>query len=649
VIALYKVGICAGLQIVPNTPNRISAIELVLKGFVDVEVLPSRILLYGADSTMLEDFRIDMINHPWPTRANFLHFPKVVILPPDSVVSGVSQAGSNELTVSKLKSPERNIPVREIDKTPHQEQHMFEEDKEEVEEDKEEVEEEDEEEDITEKESEEDVGIKEKREETEFPQTNTSIDTDNQKEIHEEGEESNVRVVTPEEIGFHSNEDIIEMGKPTLGHIGGVKTHVRDFEFDDTNTDEIPKNRGSMKPSRNIVLSVMNAFSLIFSGIVKKFRNMRHMILVVLSVGLVFLGLICWMSLTVFPHVSITLTVTPKLIESTSSAVIDSTVKTTDEKTLTIQGETLEKTVSGEKTISVTGKKNVGDPAKGTVSIYNKTLSPRTFSKGSVISTKNLQFTLDDDVQIASATESIGSITFGKGTVAVTAVAIGTQGNISIDNEFSFKDVGDSVAIARNEQAFSGGTSKEVTVVSRVDQENLVAQITPELIEKAKQELSAGVVGSKKLIEETVKTTVSEKSFTEELNQETSELHGNVSMKVSGIAYDEKILKETLYEKAKTTVPTGYELLPNETTVTIGKMTVRKNGTIAVVVSLNGKAKPFLNGTELKKMIAGKNTTESIKILRALTGVSDVVTQFSYALFKQTIPKESNITITIKE
>ena len=638
IIALYKIGLCVGLQMIPNTSERISAIEMVLKGFVDIEVLPSRILLYGADSKALEDFRVEMINHPWPTRANFLHFPKVVILPPDSVVSGVSQAGSNEIAVTVPMKPEERTPAIETGKKGYQAPP------------------------VSTKEGEESVEVAETDpddektnvpEEPEFPNNDETEYSDNQKETSEEKvegkEESNVRVVTPEEIGFHTNEDIIEIGNPSTRSYGKIPSHNHDFESEDENTDEVQKNHGPVKPSINIFSSAMTVTLSVFSGISQKLRTMKFKFLPIALGGFLLFGVLIWLSLVVFPRTAITITTTPKQIDASASAIIDPAAKTTDGKTLTIQGEKLEKTVSGEKTIAVTGKKNVGDPAKGIISIYNKTLSPRTFTKGTVLSSKSLQFTLDDDVQIASATESIGSITFGKGTVAVTASVIGTPSNISANNEFSFKDISDSIAIARNEQPFTGGTSKEVTVVSRADQDNLITQITPELIGKAKQELSASVSGTKKLVEETVKTTVAEKTFTEELNQETSNLHGKVSMNVSGIAYDEQILKDVLIEKAKASVPTGYELIRDEVMVTIGKMTVRKNGTIAVTVTLSGKAKPFLNVTEIKKMIAGKKVAESTQILRGLIGVSDVAIQFQHALFKQTMPKESNITVNIKE
>ena len=73
----------------------------------------------------------------------------------------------------------------------------------------------------------------------------------------------------------------------------------------------------------------------------------------------------------------------------------------------------------------MTGKKKIGDPSKGTVTLYNKTTTARSLKKGTILTAKSLQFTLDTDTSVASASESIGSITFGKISTAVTAVDIG--------------------------------------------------------------------------------------------------------------------------------------------------------------------------------------------------------------------------------
>ena len=132
---------------------------------------------------------------------------------------------------------------------------------------------------------------------------------------------------------------------------------------------------------------------------------------------------------------------------------------------------------------------------------------------------------------------------FGKAAAPVTAVAVGTEGNIEANKEFTLKEYQSSVLVARNEQPFTGGTSKEVTVVSRTDYDTFVKSLTADLIEKAKAELVQSVTGKDRMIDQTVKTAVKEKQFTEEIDQEAKDLHGSLSVSVSAYTYNEEDVK----------------------------------------------------------------------------------------------------------
>ena len=107
---------------------------------------------------------------------------------------------------------------------------------------------------------------------------------------------------------------------------------------------------------------------------------------------------------------------------------------------------------------------------------------------------KGISFSLDEEVKIASASESIGSITFGKKDAAITAINIGTEGNIAASSEFSVKDISPTSVSGRNDAALTGGVSREVTVVSRADYDGAVKTLTDEIVSKAKAQLLAEVV-----------------------------------------------------------------------------------------------------------------------------------------------------------
>ena len=136
------------------------------------------------------------------------------------------------------------------------------------------------------------------------------------------------------------------------------------------------------------------------------------------------------------------------------------------------------------------------------MTVYNKVTSGKTFPKGTQLTTNSIAFTLDSDVSIASASESIGSITFGKATANVTAKDIGPNGNVTGSSEFTFSGISGNQISARNEAAFTGGNSKQVTVVSRADQDALVKALTTDLVAQAKQQLLT-VAGGERLIDAT--------------------------------------------------------------------------------------------------------------------------------------------------
>ncbi|MEK7065633.1 MAG: hypothetical protein AAB961_01450, partial [Patescibacteria group bacterium] len=96
-ISLFKVGALVGQSTTSTDVDAAAATEKILRSFTDVEILPSRILLYGGNHEALAEVQATLLRHPWQTRANFLHFPKIEILPTDFAVGAVCVAGATEL------------------------------------------------------------------------------------------------------------------------------------------------------------------------------------------------------------------------------------------------------------------------------------------------------------------------------------------------------------------------------------------------------------------------------------------------------------------------------------------------------------------------------------------------------------------------
>lgn len=622
------------------------SLEAVLKKHQDGDVLPSRILIYGGNAGLLEETRSKLLKHPWPTRTNFLHFPKIEIITTETLLTAVSLAGASELShdIGENQNGEEEVSTvvaqptaaaatvaaaaaGVASKEEAEDDSDDEEDETEDEDDDDDYEDEEEDEEDEEDEEEDDGAGDEEISEEEGIVHDELPDTATRDEL------SNVEMVTPESLGFR-REDVLE-AKPTMAP-KSVETGV-------------PAKSGKPRIALPITLALPHiSFDKLpdFRGLLSRLPPVRRGGAPVI-IGVVVLLIILASLYYTLPRATVTVLVASQSVDESTSLTVDPAASVADASSKIIPGRTQEQSVSGEKTIAVSGKKNIGDPAKGTVTIYNKVTSGRTFPKGTVLTTGGVAFTLDSDVSVASASESIGSITFGKANASVTARDIGPNGNVSASSEFSFSTVSSSQVSARNEAAFTGGTSKQVTVVSRADQDGLVKALTDELVGQAKERLLS-VAGGERLIDATIKTEVSEKVFDAELDEEASQLHGKVTVKVTGISISDSDINAALAPLVEEKIPAGYQVAPEQTKVDVSQVSVKKDGTITLVAKLTAVSLPEVDQAALKKKLAGRGVDDALNILKETRGVSGAEFRFALSPLHSRLPLSSNnITITV--
>lgn len=626
-VTLFRVGNETHDDTIDLGEDPVAAFESVLKKHQDGDVLPSRILLFGGNSSVLEEVRSKLLKHPWPTRTNFLHFPKIEIIDLETLLTAVSLAGASELAKEVEVTPEIGSVSTVVAQANSGSAELNS------------INQEQENDDVVErmrdfegeegihevKEEEETEEEKEESEEIVVDEKASTIQSDNE-------DVANVQVVTPESLGFR-HEDILEEGSSLTQKRPTFLSRVKKPSFTLPKIFTIPK-------------LPLSGFKIITPFVIRM-PKMRAGIAPFIIGGIVCILLGVGFFFAV-PRVTVTVLVASLSVDESASLTVDPKAVVSDEKANIIPGKTKEQSVTGEKTIAVSGKKNIGDPARGVVTIYNKITNSRTFPKGTQLTTGNVVFTLDSDVSVASASESIGSITFGKTTANVTAKDIGPNGNVASSSEFTFANISSNQVSARNESAFTGGTSRQVTVVSRADQDALVKALTDELIVKAKQQLLSVGESGERFIDQTIKTQVSEKVFSQELDEETKELHGKVTIGVSGIAIADSDVKAVLLNLVGSKVPSGYVQAPEQTNVTISNVSVKKDGTITLSAKLTTIALPHIDADALKAKLAGKKITNATEILRQTTGVAGAEYRFVFSPSKTRLPlSKNNITITV--
>jgi hypothetical protein len=421
----------------------------------------------------------------------------------------------------------------------------------------------------------------------------------------EKPEEPNVVVVDPSHLGFRKNVDVLEETQQQAPVISEKVKRVL----------KIPK----------IDLGV----------IIARFRTRGVM---PIFGGIAAIFLFSWFIYWTVPHATVTVLESPKSINDSEQITIDPTATVVDAQNKIIPGAKQQQSVSEDKTMAVTGKKNVGDPAKGSVTIYNKTLSGKSLSKGTALTAGSLEFTLDGDTSVASASEDLGGRTYGKVTAAITASQIGANSNMPANTTFTIKGFSSDEMTANNPQALTGGTSKEVTVVSRADYDALVAAAQKDLVDQAKHGLTASVGGTAKLIEDTIATAVTEKSFAQELDQEATQLSGKVTLTISGISYNDDDIKTLLAAFIAKDIPQGFTLSESRTQVSLTNVKVVKNGKITATATIKSDAVPTVDVAVIRKNLAGKTISDATAYLRAMPGIAGMEVSLRMSFGNKRLP-----------
>lgn len=310
--------------------------------------------------------------------------------------------------------------------------------------------------------------------------------------------------------------------------------------------------------------------------------------------------------------------------------------------------------VNGNKTSSVTGKKIVGEKAKGEIIIYNRTDSPKTFPFGVIlVGAGKLKFTLDQEVKVASKTPDFVSVVdrWGEAKAQVTAVDIGAQYNIAGGSQFYFENLPPSSFLAKNLASFSGGTSRQISVVAKEDQEKLLSELEEELGKKAREELEEKISLEEDYIWETLNSEIISKKFDHEIQEESSSLTLDLTLKEVVLSFKRVDLMDlALVEVDQDTGrKTNWEIEKEKSEISFS-VVERKPPERKVLMKAKAKIvlKQSPESGKIVRMIRGKSISKAQKSVLSFEGVKQIEIKISpgiFNLFSRLPFRERNIFI----
>ena len=271
--------------------------------------------------------------------------------------------------------------------------------------------------------------------------------------------------------------------------------------------------------------------------------------------------------------------------------------------------ETTSKTSDLTESKPATGKKEIGEKARGSITVHNFDDKENVLVKGTVLESGGLKFSLDQEVKVASAsvvTISGGLVKQpGKAKVSATAVELGPQSNIPSGKQFKIGDFSTNLYFGLNESAFTGGTKREVKTAASKDMEDLKKSLQ-ELAKKQKLDSADDKNPDKKTIEKLTETELTEAKFDKELGEETEVLNLKAKVRATIYFYKEKELKDLVAKTLSRELEKGFALQKDKLTYKV-EGAEKKGSKISMTIAANGKAVKDVAKSEIVNKVRGRS------------------------------------------
>lgn len=543
-ISVFKLGKLAGSSKVARS---LSVFEDVVEGltrFSGTEPLPSRFIIYDGKEGEIEEVRQSLLKAGWEDipSVKFLHTPKIETFSPKKKIDAVSLAGASELAdVTSI------LPLEPEES-------------------------------------------KEKSEEN----VENIVSTDEQ--------------ITAEELGFAVGQDITKVqGSETEEVLEEEKPIQEEKEPRQVKEERLPKKPVFKLPDREKIIAmftrVKNMIPVGLKSLGKR-KSTGQVSKKTFSAGLVFFVLVIigiFVAWWFYPKATVTIYLSTKALEERVDFTIDTALGEPNISEKSLPGEVLSTSISGEKTKSTTGTKTVGERAKGEITLFRVGSQINVAAGSAVIGPNNLEFTLDDDVTIASGSAG----TPGTVKAAITAGDIGAQYNLTGSTNFQILGYSTSDIEGKNENSFSGGSSREISAVSSEDQDTLENDLTGELSDKAidefKDELSADVL----FIDESISATPSAVSFSNKVGDEASTLKLSLTIDTNAVSVRKEYLFDLANDVLKDKIPDGFVLRSEQVDLDF-EFVGQQNGVYEMSARVSANLLPEIDTGEVTDKIIGK-------------------------------------------
>lgn len=586
-ISVFRLGNLLGVTSVVKSVSFVEDVVEGLSRFSISEGVPSRVILYNGKESELESLRQNLLAVDWSLFKNlrFIHQPKIEIFSPDKKIRAISFAGGVEIAKAK------GISFAEIA----------------------------------------DVGEK-------------NVVEANQANQHDKPElvSEDLKELPPSYFGFsskfsdkesdgenvelHRNIDFVNDEFDALGDLNKIKEEVydnasvasaqiktKDQENINRNVDQRLIKSMDTDKKKKLIDFKMPKF---FFSLIPFLKNALLAIKTPIMVGFVVLitifvsGFVAWWY---YPTAEVVVYVSPMKLDEKIQITVNAKEDRDDNNNEILSGRIIQTNVSGRKTKEASGTKVVGEKAKGEITLYR--VGPEIKLKSGTILTNmgGLKFTLDDEVVVASGSASSPSET----KATVTASQIGTDYNLAAGAVFSVSNYSINDIEGKNENAFSGGTSREVTSVTSNDHKELTNDLIDELLLVAKSELEKLLSADEVYVEKSLRSKANERRFSHNVGAEAENVELFLDLTVSAVAINKSKILELAISTLESKTPQGFAIRDNQVNFSFELANANNEGNTYVFdVFIAANLLPQVDTEVIAQKIKGKYPLAAEEILQ---------------------------------
>jgi hypothetical protein len=570
-----------------------------------VPVLPARIVLYlnKPDEEASQAF----ISHHWSKSLPFLHVPQVTVLPAGFDTRAVMFGAATQMGFTVHESHHEALPKLTS-------------------------EEKKEEEAIAEEETVEDIEHKESLEENEHKETIM----DNIAPVPDPENKSG-------DFGFVINGEPKEEIQPH--HSGNATDHEGDNFSHHNTSSELDLEEGDHEDKKHHGKSIKEKFPILASlpaismpknlkmpnvgGVMGGLKGNKAPLKIIIPVVAVLL-LIIGSSIFYINNVkaTVSLTVKPNIVTENASVTFSAN-SPSDFSENVVQARNVTTAIDATLSTNATGKKDVGEKAKGSVTIYNNSDDPINLSSGTELKASNGEiFVLDKDVRVVAASGDIFTGTKpGTTDTSVTAKELGTEGNIPSGTRFTIGST--SSLAARNDSAFTGGTKKNVTVVSKSDMDKLRNDLAKSVESDAQEKLLAEAKTGETVLPVVGDPTLEQVKFDKKEGDEATKVTLTASVVFLGMAYTNKDLEDYAQTVLKSQYADDIRLAEKSVKSTVDSAELTNEKTVTASLKLEGGLLPQIDTDDIIENVKDKSLGDAKNTVANLPQVSKTDITFS--------------------